>query len=157
MSRLVDLLFVQTVRHWLTTTRDQPLGWIGALRDPRVGTALSHLHANPERAWDVASLAAVVGMSRSSFAARFVELVGEPPSKYLTRLRIDLAARLLRTPGATIAHTAARVGYDSEAAFSRVFKRYMHLPPAAFREQHLDRLLGKPVKGTPRRRGRGAR
>jgi AraC-like DNA-binding protein len=140
MSRVVDLLFVQTLRHWLATNKEQPLGWLGALRDPRIGAALTLLHASPERPWDVATLASEVGMSRSSFATRFVDLVGEPPSKYLTRWRVHLAARLLRTPGATIAQTAERVGYDSEAAFSRVFKRYMRVAPAAFRDEQMDDL-----------------
>ena len=75
-------------------------------------------------------------MSRSSFTQRFVDLVGEPPNKYLTRWRVHYAARLLRSPGASIAQTAQSVGYDSEAAFSRTFKRYMHLPPAAFRDKN---------------------
>jgi AraC-like DNA-binding protein len=141
MSRLVDLLFVQTLRHWLTTSQEQPVGWLGALRDPRVGAALALLHENPETAWDVETLASKVGMSRSSFATRFVELVGEPPSKYLTRWRVHLAARLLRAPGATIAQTAERVGYDSEAAFSRAFKRYMRSAPAAFRDAYLDEMM----------------
>jgi AraC-like DNA-binding protein len=141
MSRLVDLLFVQTLRHWLVNSPTQPLGWLGALRDPRVGAALTLVHTSPERPWDVASLAAEVGMSRSSFATRFVELVGEPPSKYLTRWRVHVASRLLRTPGPTIAQTAERVGYDSEAAFSRMFKRYVRIAPAAFREEHMDSLL----------------
>ena len=140
MSRLVDLLFIQTIRYWLSANDFQPLGWIGALRDPRIGSALTLIHANPERPWDVRTLAAEIGMSRSSFAQRFVELVGEPPRKYLTRLRVHLAARLLQVPGATILNTAAQVGYESEAAFSRVFKRYMRMAPAAFRARKVRRL-----------------
>jgi AraC-like DNA-binding protein len=135
LSRLVDLLFVEAIRHWLATNEGRPLGWMGALRDPRIGAALVEIHAQPSRDWGVESLAAEVGMSRSSFAQHFAELVGEPPSKYLTRWRMYLAARLLRAPGATIAQVAERVGYDSEAAFSRVFKRYMRVAPAAFREE----------------------
>jgi AraC-like DNA-binding protein len=135
LARLVDLLFVEAIRHWLATSDARPTGWMGALRDPRIGAALVQIHSRPERDWDVESLAAEVAMSRSSFAQHFAELVGEPPSKYLTRWRMYLAARLLRTPGATVAQVAQRVGYDSEAAFSRVFKRYMRLAPAAFREE----------------------
>jgi AraC-like DNA-binding protein len=134
MSRLVDLLFVQAIRHWLATNDDRPLGWIGALRDPRIGAALALLHARPEHAWEVEALAAEVGMSRSSFAQRFTDLVGDPPSKYLARWRVHLAARLLQTPGATVAKIAERVGYESEAAFSRMFKRFMRVAPAAFRK-----------------------
>jgi len=144
MSRLVDLLFVQTIRHWLSMHDERPLGWIGALRDPRIGSALTAMHANPERPWDVHTLAAEVGMSRSSFAQRFVELVGEPPNKYLTRWRVSLAARLLQAPGASIVRIAERVGYESEAAFSRAFKRYMHVAPAAFREESTQSTLHPP-------------
>ncbi|HET9157006.1 MAG TPA: AraC family transcriptional regulator [Myxococcaceae bacterium] len=135
LARLVDLLFVEAIRHWLTTSDAQPTGWMGALRDPRIGAALVRIHAEPARDWDVETLAAEVGMSRSSFAQHFADLVGEPPSKYLTRWRMYLAARLLRVPGTTVAQVADRVGYDSEAAFSRVFKRYMQVAPAAFRDE----------------------
>jgi AraC-like DNA-binding protein len=133
MSRLVDLLFIQTIRHWLAENGQLPVGWASALREPRIGAALTLIHRSPERAWDVEALASAAGMSRSSFAQRFVELVGESPRKYLARWRVQLAAQLLRTPGLTISQTAGRVGYASEAAFSRVFKRYMKLSPAQFR------------------------
>jgi len=135
LSRLVDLLFVEAIRHWLNTSEAAPVGWMGALRDPRIGGALVRMHNAPERAWDVETLAAEVGMSRSSFAQNFVDLVGEPPSKYLTRWRMYLAARLLLAPGVTVGQVAERVGYDSEAAFSRVFKRYMRMGPGAFRDE----------------------
>jgi AraC-like DNA-binding protein len=135
LSRLVDLLFVQTIRYWLAHEDGHPLGWVRALRDPRIGAALALMHAHPERPWEVEALAAEVGMSRSSFAQRFVELIGEPPTRYLTRVRVQCAARLLQVPGATVAQTAERVGYDSEAAFSRAFKRYMRVAPTAFRAQ----------------------
>jgi AraC-like DNA-binding protein len=135
LSRLMDLLFVEAIRYWLVTTDEQRRGSVGALRDPRIGAPLVRMHEQPGRAWDVEALAAEVAMSRSSFAQRFVELVGEPPSKYLTRWRMQRAAHLLLAAGKTIAQTAAQVGYDSEAAFSRVFKRYMHVSPAAFRKE----------------------
>ena len=135
LARLVDLLFVEAIRHWLATSDARPTGWMGALRDPRIGVALVRMHAEPQRDWDMESLAAEVGMSRSSFAQHFGDLVGEPPSKYLTRWRMYLAARLLRVPGTTVGQVANRVGYDSEAAFSRVFKRYMRVAPAAFRDE----------------------
>ena len=135
LARLVDLLFVEAIRHWLASNDARPTGWMGALRDPRIGAAVVRMHAQPARNWDVETLAAEVGMSRSSFAQHFGDLVGEPPSKYLTRWRMYLAAQLLRVPGATVAQVADRVGYDSEAAFSRVFKRYMQVAPAAFRDE----------------------
>jgi AraC-like DNA-binding protein len=144
LARLVDLLFVEAVRHWLATSDARPSGWMGALRDPRIGAAVVRMHAEPRRDWDVESLAGEVGMSRSSFAQHFVDLVGEPPSKYLTRWRIYLATRLLRVPGTTVAQVADRVGYDSEAAFSRVFKRYMRVAPAAFRNEAAGQSARKP-------------
>jgi len=135
LARLVDLLFVEALRHWLATSDARLTGWLGALKDPRIGAALVRMHSEPARDWDVESLAAEAGMSRSSFGQHFADLVGEPPSKYLTRWRMYLAARLLRVPGASVAQVADRVGYDSEAAFSRVFKRYMQVAPAAFRDE----------------------
>jgi AraC-like DNA-binding protein len=133
LSRLVDFLLVQTIRYWLALRSDPSFGWLGALRDPRIGEALRLMHASPGRRWSVDGLAAEVGMSRSSFGQTFVDLVGEAPAKYLTRWRVHLGARLLQTPGATVAQIADRVGYESAAAFSRVFKRHMQMAPAAFR------------------------
>ena len=108
---------------------DCPAGW------QPIGTALVRMHEHPERNWDGETLAAEAGMSRSSFAQRFVELVGEPPSKYLTRWRMQVAARLLQTPGVKVAKIAEQVGYGSEAAFSRVFKRYTRMSPSVFRDR----------------------
>jgi AraC-like DNA-binding protein len=113
LSRLVDLLFVQTLRHWLAKGHEAPLAWIGAARDSRIAAAITLMHERPEHAWDVDRLARAVGMSRSRFADRFVELVGETPSRYLTRWRIHRAARLLHAAGATVASVALRVGYES--------------------------------------------
>jgi AraC-like DNA-binding protein len=135
LSRLVDLLFVQTIRHWLAESKGAPLGWIGAARDPRIATAITRMHEQPAEPWDVDRLARAVGMSRSRFADRFVDLVGETPSRYLTRWRVHRAARLLQAPGATVAPVAPLVGYESEAAFSRAFKRYAGVAPAAFRRK----------------------
>jgi AraC-like DNA-binding protein len=102
------------------------------LRDPQVGAALGLIHREPEREWTVAGLAAEVGMSRSPFAAKFAELVGEPPLAYLTAWRMQVAAGLLRD-GLPVAEVAARVGYESEAAFSRAFKRWRGESPSAYR------------------------
>lgn len=124
-SRLVDLLLVQAIRAWL---HGQPLenpSWLGGLRDARIATALSAIHAGPERGWTVVDLADAAGMSRSPFAARFTSLVGEPPLKYLTRWRMQLATRWLRGGEVSVAEIAERVGYESEAAFSRTFKRWL--------------------------------
>ena len=135
LSHLVDLLFVLTVRHWLSTETDLPPGWISALRDPRIAVALSRIHAAPAKPWSVPSLARAAGMSRSSFADRFVALLGEPPNRYLTRWRVHVATRLLRSPGASTAQVASRVGYESEAAFSRAFRRVLGVTPGAFRRE----------------------
>jgi AraC-like DNA-binding protein len=104
------------------------------LRDRHVGRALALLHGNPAHAWTVDSLAREVAMSRSAFAERFVELIGEPPMQYLTRWRLALAAQRLRTGNDTVARVAERAGYESEAAFNRAFKREFGMPPSAWRK-----------------------
>jgi len=133
-SRLVDLLLVQAIRSWLQSQPLEQASWLGGLRDARIATALSEIHAAPERSWTVNELATAAGMSRSPFAARFTALVGEPPLKYLTRWRMQLATRLLRGGDFTVAEVAERVGYDSEAAFSRAFKRWMGETAGAMRK-----------------------
>lgn len=128
---LTAILFVQVLRAWLEHDGIAP-GWLGALRDPQMGRALTLLHTNPERGWTTATLAAGVNMSRSAFAARFTALVGEPPLTYLTRWRMRLAAGLLRED-VPLTEVAERVGYESEAAFSVAFKRERGVPPGQYR------------------------
>jgi AraC-like DNA-binding protein len=152
LSHLVDLLFVLTIRHWLSTEADLPPGWISALRDPRIAVTLARIHAAPAKRWDVPSLARVAGMSRSSFADKFVALLGEPPNRYLTRWRVHLATRLLRSPGTSVAEVASRVGYESEAAFSRAFRRVLGVTPGVFRREGLS-----PSAGPRRVRAHAAR
>jgi AraC-like DNA-binding protein len=123
-SRLVDLLLVEAVRSWLQKRPKAAASWLGGLRDARIAKALSEIHATPEKNWTVNELATASGMSRSPFAAKFTSLVGEPPLKYLTRWRMQLATRWLRGGDVSVAEIAERVGYDSEAAFSRAFKRW---------------------------------
>jgi len=135
VARLIDVIFVEAVRTWL---KDQPrgsAGWLGALRDPAIGAALGLLHKNPEKAWTVPSLAAQVGMSRSPFAARFAGLVGQSPMSYLKHWRLQLAARLLRDQNLSLATIAEQVGYESAAAFSRVFKREFRVSPGQYRRK----------------------
>jgi AraC-like DNA-binding protein len=132
LTRLTDVIFVQAVRSWVEEQPAGGAGWLGALRDPQVGAALGLIHREPERAWTVAGLAAEVGMSRSPFAAKFTELVGEPPLAYVTAWRMQVAAGLLRD-GLPVAEVAARVAYESEAAFSRAFKRWRGASPSAYR------------------------
>jgi AraC-like DNA-binding protein len=133
LPRLIDTLFVYIVRAWL---RDQPegsCGWLGALRDPQISKALSLIHERPQEPWTVETLARAVAMSRAAFAKRFAELVGEPPLAYVTRWRMDIAAKLLRESRETVARIAGRVGYVSETAFAKAFRRRRQLAPGAYR------------------------
>ena len=133
ITRLSDVLVVQALRAWLESDPAAQSGWLGALRDPQIGRAISLIHREPGRPWTVASLADQIPMSRSAFAARFTELVGEPAMSYVTRWRMHLAAAALRDEGATVAALADRFGYRSEAAFARAFKRVVGSPPGAVR------------------------
>jgi AraC-like DNA-binding protein len=134
-SRLVDVLFIHIIRSWLEQQPEGSAGWLGAVRDPQVGRALALMHGEPRRDWTVESLAAEVACSRATFARRFRELVGEPPLVYLTRLRMDVAARMLRDSEQPLAAIAERVGYASEFAFNRTFHRLRGMPPGRYREQ----------------------
>lgn len=133
VSRLADVIFIQIVRGHLSTLGADGTGWLAALADPQVGMALALVHQTPEQNWTVQELAHRVAMSRSAFAARFTKMVGEPPLHYVTRWRMLKAASLLREGQATIAQIAEAVGYDSEAAFSKAFKRALGAAPGAYR------------------------
>ena len=122
LSRLSELMFVEALRRYLEALPPTQTGWLAGLRDPLVGQALAVLHAGPTEEWTVERLARLVGVSRSVFAERFTEIVGQPPMQYLALWRMQLAARLL-TEGGQVAAVAAAVGYESEAAFSRAFKK----------------------------------
>jgi transcriptional regulator GlxA family with amidase domain len=129
-------------------------GWLGALRDPQIGMAVSAIHAAPEHEWTVAALAASTGLSRSRFAERFTTLVGEPPLTYLQRWRLTLAANMLRTGQRTVADIANAVGYKSEPAFSRAFTRFHGTPPRKFGTQQGEIEVLKqiyPAKEPPAR------
>jgi AraC-like DNA-binding protein len=133
VTRLADVLVVQAIRSWLERAPEAQTGWLGALRDQQLGRAIALVHRDPAHEWSVGSLAAAVAMSRSSFAARFTELVGEPPMQYVTRSRMRMASRLLQQETCTVAEVASRLGYQSEAAFSRAFKRFVGVSPGATR------------------------
>jgi AraC-like DNA-binding protein len=143
VSRLADILFIQVVRAHLTSAPEQVSGWLGALRDPQIGTALGCMHEDPAHPWTVEKLAHKVAMSRSSFAARFADIVGEPPLHYLTRWRMQKARSLLREGQTPLSEVAARIGYDSEAAFSKAFKRAVGEAPGAYRRSSKARSLGR--------------
>ena len=131
--RLSELMFVEVVRRHLAALPAEQTGWLAGLRDPPVGRALALLHERPLTAGRWSELAREVGMSRSALAERFAHLVGQPPMQYLTRWRMQLAARLLSDGAAKVAAVAQEVGYDSEAAFSRAFKKVTGVSPAAWR------------------------
>ncbi len=134
LSRLSELMFVEVVRRHLETLPAAQSGWLAGLRDPIVGQALAALHGEPREAWTVESLARTVGASRSAFAERFTAMVGQPPMQYLALWRMQLASRLL-ADGHTVSAVADRVGYESEAAFSRAFKKVVGLAPSAWRSR----------------------
>ncbi len=141
ITRLADILVIQAIRTWIESVREESQGWIAALHDRQVGRAMALMHRQPERDWSVAGLAAEIGMSRSGFAARFTELVGEPVLRYLTALRMQLAHRELQQTSDSVAQSAARVGYHSEPAVYRAVKRVMGRPPGAVRKSVRESAL----------------
>ncbi len=133
VTRLADILVIQAVRSWLEHSPEARTGWLGALKDERIGPALLEIHRRPTNDWTVASLAECACMSRSAFAARFNTIVGESPVQYLTRWRMHVAGTWLREGEIGVAECAARLGYTSEAAFNRAFKRVLGITPGAWR------------------------
>ncbi|HEX6049273.1 MAG TPA: AraC family transcriptional regulator [Gemmatimonadaceae bacterium] len=134
-QRIAELMFVEVVRRHLSNLAPGHGGWLAGLRDPVVGRALELLHRHADQPWTIGTLAREAATSRSALAERFVQLVGIPPMQYLARWRMQLATRLLADGNAKVAAIAARVGYESEAAFSRAFTRVVGMPPAAWRRQ----------------------
>lgn len=130
---LVDAMLLYILRTWIDQPADTERGWAAALTDPVVGAALQDIHARPARDWTVADLAARGGMSRSAFAHRFTALVGEPPLSYLTWWRMTLAGRLLHESDAPLSAVAQQVGYTSEFAFAKAFKRQYGQAPGRYR------------------------
>ncbi len=133
ITRLADILVIQAIRAWIEQDAAARTGWLGALRDRQIGQAITLIHRDPARGWTVSDLATEVAMSRSAFSARFTELVGEPPMHYLARWRMHVAHTWLREGDATLSELALRLGYRSEAAFSRAFKRFLGSSPGAVR------------------------
>ncbi len=134
MSKMSELLFVEAVRRYLTTMPDADTGFLAGLRDPAVGKALALMHTQIARDWTAEDLADAVNLSRSAFADRFTTLMGQPPMRYLTGWRMQTASHKLREGRQTIAQIAFDIGYESEAAFTRAFKREVGMPPAAWRK-----------------------
>jgi AraC-like DNA-binding protein len=146
--RLSELMFIEVVRRYLATLAPAQTGWLAALRDPTVGRALTVLHQRPADAWTLDSLASAVGRSRSALADRFTHFVGQPPMQYLTHWRMQMAARLLHDGSAKVAAVALEVGYESEAAFSRAFKRIAGVSPAMWRARRGEPAEPRPAAGS---------
>jgi len=136
--RLSELMFVEVIRRHVAALPQEQAGWLAGLRDEYIGRALGVLHERAAHAWTLDELAGQVGLSRSAFADRFTRLVSEPPMQYLTRWRMQMAARLLTDGTAKVSAIALEVGYDSEAAFSRAFKKTAGVSPAAWRQRRLE-------------------
>jgi len=137
LARLSELFFVQVLRSYMEHAELAQEGWLAGLRDPYVGAALQLVHGRPEHPWTVEALGRAVGLSRSAFGERFTRLLGQPPMRYLAAWRMHVARNLMRDPRLGLADVAARVGYESEAAFHRAFKRDRGEPPAAWRRREL--------------------
>jgi AraC-like DNA-binding protein len=135
LAKLSEVLFVEVLRSYIAQLPPEQTGWLAGARDPEVGKTLALMHRNPERPWTLADLAREAGISRSVLAARFRHFLGETPIAYLTRWRLQLGAQMLGSTNYSVAQIAAQVGYESEAAFNRAFKRDLGLPPARFRTQ----------------------
>jgi AraC-like DNA-binding protein len=135
LGRLTELMFVEILREYMQRLPTSQSGWFAAVNDAQVGKALRLLHEQPVRDWTVDELAREVGLSRSVLAQRFAELVGESPIRYLANWRMQLAKQMMREGTHNIQEVATRVGYDSEAAFNRAFKRATGSPPAAWRSR----------------------
>jgi AraC-like DNA-binding protein len=133
-ARMADVIFVQVLRAYIESLPEGSEGFLGALRDKHMAAALGLMHQRPEEQWTVAQIADEVGLSRSAFAARFADLVGEPPLGYLTRLRMQRASMLLRD-GATLARASQMTGYASEASFSYAFRQWAGVAPGAYRRR----------------------
>jgi len=130
ITHLADILVIQIIRHWMENSPQASQGWVGALRDKHIGIALQAIHNQPEQKWTVDSLAKISGMSRSGFSAHFKNIVGSSAKSYLTQWRMNLAYQRLKQSNEPLITLAEELGYNSEAAFSRAFKRVMGITPA---------------------------
>ena len=138
VARILDLVFIQILRIWAASTSAEP-NWLAGALDPQLGPALSAIHRDPHHGWTVEELARACSLSRSAFAERFVTRVGKPPATYLAHVRLDAATDLLRDTSIAVARVADKVGYTSEAAFSRAFKHRYGMPPARWRRDNTAR------------------
>ncbi len=142
LSKMAEALFIETLRRYVETLPPDRTGWLAGARDPVAGAALTLLHRRPGDPWTLDRLAAEVGASRSVLAERFARFLGEPPLAYLARWRMQLAARKLQTTGDSVLQVALDVGYESESAFNRAFKREFGAPPARYRKSLAEERAG---------------
>jgi AraC-like DNA-binding protein len=133
LGRLTELMFVEIIREYMEHLSPNQHGWLAAVRDPYVGKALRLVHEHPRRQWTVDALAHEVAISRSGLALRFSRLLGESPMKYLSGWRMHLAKQMLRDSSDNVQAIAERIGYESEPAFNRAFKKATGCPPATWR------------------------
>jgi AraC-like DNA-binding protein len=138
LAQLAECLFMEAVRRYVDSLPPPERGWLAGFSDPVVGRALSLLHTRRDRPWTLEELAGQTGLSRSAFSDRFTRVMGEPPMRYLAKQRLRFAAQKLRTSHEAVAQIAFEAGYDSEAAFSRAFKRELGVPPAAWRARSAE-------------------
>jgi AraC-like DNA-binding protein len=142
LSRLTEVLFVEVLRSWIKSLGPGEGGWLGAMADPHIGPALQMIHERPDRPWTLGELGESVGLGRSAFSERFTRLVGQSMYRYLIARRMAEAAFLLETSDEGIARIASRVGYETAAAFSKLFRRHHDLSPGRYRT--LSRSNGDP-------------
>ena len=147
LAKLSELLFVETLRRYISSLPPGKTGWLAGARDPIIGKALALLHREPAHPWTISSLARRIGLSRTRLAERFRHFLGEPPMAYLTQWRLKLGAEILQSTEDSVAQVAAAVGYGSEAAFNRAFKRGFACPPAQFRRERSGQMLQRSHTG----------
>jgi AraC-like DNA-binding protein len=135
LAKLSEVLFVETLREYMAHLPPQQTGWLASARDPEIGKTLALMHRNPAHPWTIATLAEQAGLSRSVLAERFRHYLKESPMAYLTQWRLQLGAQMLASTSYSVAQIAAQVGYESEAAFNRAFRRQFTVPPGRFRSQ----------------------
>jgi AraC-like DNA-binding protein len=146
LAKLAELMFVEVIRQHVDSLPKESRGWLSGLRDAHVGHALRLIHGRPAGDWTLERLAREVGLSRSVFADRFTHYVSVSPMQYVGRWRMQLAGRRLENPGVSIAQAGAEVGYESEAAFNRAFKKFVGVPPGAWRRGRVPTDAGSPGK-----------
>lgn len=150
VTRLADVLITRLIREWIETDKVASVGWLAGIRDPKVGRSLAAIHRTPGKRWSVNSLAKIANSSRSMFSERFTALMGVPVARYLLHWRMHLASLWLQQRQVTVSEAATRLGYNSEAAFSRAFKRVRGVPPSALRtiDRSPQRLAQSEISGT---------